>query len=94
MHIKRGKFDTQLSEKTKMRKVRKKYRLGESLNWNRTIKRKTLEDLRLKKKAYKLIAHVVLTAPRDLLYISFEFKKECFLWKEWKFVVGPHGRWF
>ena len=63
MYIKRGRFNTPLSEKTKMsacfwvydakkRKARKKCHLGESLNWIWIRIRKTVEDLLLKYKTY------------------------------------------
>ncbi len=87
MYIKRGRFNTPLSEKTKMsvcfwfydakkRKARKKCCLGESLNWNWTKrkKKKNCRWLTFKEEDLRLIAHVVLTAPRGLLYISLNFR--------------------
>ena len=44
------------------------------LKLNKKKKKRTVEDLSLKKKTHRLIAHVVLTAPRGILYISLNFR--------------------
>ena len=84
MYIKRGRFNTPLGEKTKMsvcfwlydakKRGNKEMQPGREPELKLNKKIRTVEDLRLKKKTYRLIAHVVLTAPRGLLYISLNFR--------------------